>query len=42
MKYDPIKKNLMTVWDVQKDAYRMINLESVQAVSINGVRFSVV
>jgi hypothetical protein len=42
MGYDPIKKNLMTVWDVQKNGYRMINLESVQAVRVNGVRFSVV
>ena len=41
MRYDPIKKNLMVVWDVSKDAYRMINLESVQALSIDGVRYKI-
>jgi hypothetical protein len=41
MKYDPVKKNLMVVWDVVKDGYRMINLETVRALSIDCVRYTI-
>ena len=27
--YDPLSRSLLTVWDVQKGAYRMINLASL-------------
>ena len=42
LKFDPVKKNLMVVFDIRVADYRMINLESVQAIRVNGVRFSVV
>jgi len=32
MAYDPLRKSLLTVWDVQKGAYRMISLDAVLAV----------
>ena len=41
LKYDPVKKNLMVVFDTGVEDYRTINLESVQAVSVNGLRVSV-
>lgn len=46
MAYDPLSKALLTVWDVQKGAYRMINLEQLVALRMgkrefrwNGRRF---
>lgn len=40
--YDPTKKNLVGVFDVQADGYRMISLESIKAVKMNGNVFEVV
>ena len=36
MKYDPATKNLMTVYDFQKEGYRMINLETLTEVAFQG------
>lgn len=30
MKYDPVKKGLITVFDLKKNAHRMINLKTLQ------------
>jgi hypothetical protein len=39
MSYDPISKALLTVWDVQKGAYRMVNLERLVALKMGGKTF---
>jgi len=39
MSYDPISKALLTVWDVQKGAYRMVNLEKLVALKMGGKVF---
>jgi len=33
--YDPSKYNLLTVFDMQKKSYRMINIETLQTLIIN-------
>ena len=37
MKYNPLEKGLLTVWDRQKEAYRMINLKRLLYISYGGV-----
>ena len=37
MKYDPIKKGLLPVFDMQKGAFRMINLETITKLTIMGL-----
>lgn len=36
MTYDPIERNLLTVFDVQKQAYRMINSDTIQEIKFEG------
>lgn len=37
--YDEIKKfNILTVWDVQKGAYRRINLGTIKELKVRGVQ----
>jgi len=36
MSYDPIEKGLLPVWDMQKNAFRMINLKTVTKLQIKG------
>lgn len=38
MSYDPIKNGVLPVWDLQKDAFRMINLKTIK--KINGKKVS--
>lgn len=40
--YDPKEYGLIAVFDIQKNNYRMINLETIQELSINGDKFQVV
>lgn len=42
MAYDPSEYGLVTVFDVQKKAYRMIRLETLRRVTMDGQTFSVV
>ena len=37
MKYDPAKLGLRTVFDMQKGAFRHINLETVNTITAKGV-----
>lgn len=37
MKYDPLEKGLVPVYDMQKGAFRMINFESVLSIKMNGL-----
>jgi hypothetical protein len=32
--YDPIAKGLLSVWDMQANGYRMINLKTIQNISL--------
>tara|TARA_B110000285_G_scaffold54818_1_gene62448 strand:+ start:702 stop:965 length:264 start_codon:yes stop_codon:yes gene_type:complete len=36
MSYDPIAKGLLPVWDMQKNAFRMINMKTVTKLQIKG------
>ena len=36
MSFDPMSKGLLVVFDMQKLAYRMINLLTLKQVNING------
>lgn len=36
MAYNPTKKNLMVVWDMQKHAYRMVNCDTITEIRTNG------
>jgi hypothetical protein len=42
LKFVPMEKLLLPVFDMQKDEYRMINLDTVYALTISKVRFMVV
>jgi hypothetical protein len=37
--YNPINKGLLTVWDVQKKAYRTISLDSIISIKIAGTDY---
>ena len=39
LKFDPEKKNLITVFDMQKKAYRMINIDGLEGLKIDGEEF---
>ncbi len=41
LSYDPAKKNLVTVFDVQSNGYRSISLEAIRSVKMNGNVFEV-
>ena len=41
LKFDPAKKNLVTVFDMQKNAYRMINIDGLESLKIEGEEFIV-
>jgi hypothetical protein len=42
MAYDPKEHDLLTVWDTAKNAYRMIRLETLRRVSVDGEQFTVI
>jgi hypothetical protein len=42
MDYDPADHNLITVYDMQKGAFRHINCDTITRVTMNGVTFTVV
>ena len=39
--YDPIKHNLITVFDMSKKGYRMINLNTLQKLIINKIIYKI-
>lgn len=41
LKFDPLEKGLLTVFDMQKDAYRMINLDTVTELKCLGETYEV-
>lgn len=40
--FDPKEYDLIPVFDLQKNAYRMINVETLVEVSVNGESFEVI
>lgn len=40
-KFNPAERGLMTVWDMQKQAYRMINLDTVVSLKLAGEEYEV-
>ena len=41
LKFNPIEKSLLVVFDMQKEAYRMINLETISNITSKGVEYYV-
>jgi len=41
LKFDPSEYQLQVVFDVQKKAYRMINLDSLRALRFNGMKYTI-
>jgi len=41
LKYNPSKKGLVPVYDMQLKAYRMVNLKTVTKLNIYGVQYNV-
>ena len=39
--YDPAEYDLITVFDVQKNGYRMINVDTLEEVAIDGEEYKV-
>lgn len=38
LKFNPIKRRLMPVWDAQKRGYRFINIDGIISVTCNGIK----
>ena len=41
LKYDPAKKGLLPIYDMQIDAHRMINLHTVKSLKVRGHEYQV-
>jgi len=41
MRYIPIERGLLTVFDIHKNEYRMINLLTIQEFKVDGVTYKV-
>ena len=39
--FNPLEKSLLVVFDMQKEAYRMINLETLMSINMKGVEYNV-
>ena len=42
LQYDPESRQLMPVYDMHKQAYRMINLDTMYTINIKGQDYSIV
>ena len=41
LSFDPRERKLLVVFDMQKEAYRMINLETISNITMKGVDYHV-
>ena len=41
LKFDPLERAMLVVFDMQKEAYRMINLETISNINMKGVEYYV-
>ena len=39
--FNPLERNLLVVFDMQKEAYRMINLETLMNINMKGIEYNV-
>ena len=39
MSYNPIKKGLLPVYDMEKNGFRMININKIICLKVNGVNY---
>jgi hypothetical protein len=40
--FDPEKKNLLCVWDMKKEAYRMVSIDSIVRIKVDGRAYTAV
>lgn len=40
LQYNPLKKNLLCVFDIEEQDYRMINCSTIKVLIVNGVRIN--
>ena len=41
LKFNPLERSLLVVFDMQKESYRMINLETISNINMKGVDYYV-
>ena len=41
LKFNPLDRSLLVVFDMQKESYRMINLETISNINMKGVDYYV-
>ena len=41
LKFNPLERSLLVVFDMQKESYRMINLETISNIKMKGVDYYV-
>ena len=41
LKFEPSNKNLIVVFDMQKNGYRMINIDGLEALKLDGEEFTI-
>ena len=39
--FNPLERSLLVVFDMQKEAYRMINLETLMNINMKGVEYEI-
>jgi len=42
LKFDPLQRGLTPVWDMQAEGFRMVNLETVLDIRLEGQEYEVV
>ena len=41
LKFNPLERNLLVVFDMQKEAYRFINLDTLEKIRIKGREYEI-
>ena len=41
LSFNPLERNLLVVFDMQKEGYRMINLDTLMSINMKGVEYNV-
>ena len=41
LRFDPLERAMLVVFDMQKEAYRMINLETISNINMKGIEYYV-
>lgn len=40
--FNPIERNLLVVFDMQKEGYRMINLDTLMTINMKGTQYEII